>query len=767
MAAAAPNQSNFISGEFSPLVQGRVDSDRYKTAVDTCLNAFPLLQGPWCRRSGTMFVAETKTSSLKSRLIPFEFSITQAYVLEFGNAYIRFYANEGVVTSMGSPYEIVSPWATADLPALRFVQSADVLYVCHPNYVPRKISRTANTSWTITSVSFLDGPYLPLNATTTTLTPGSFAVGTGVTLTASSIVGINGGTGFQTTDVGRLIRMEEGTTWGWAQITARSSATVVTITIFSTLTNNNAKVNWMLGLFSATTGYPAVVTFHEDRLFFAGSAGAPERFDGSRSSDYENFAPTNADGTIVASHSFGYNLNANDVNVIRWMSSDEKGLLMGTVGGEWAIRPSDLVEALSPTNISAKRSTAFGSANIAPVRAGKSSIFVQRAGKKVREMVYFFQIDGYQASDLTVLSEHITSTGLVEIALQKQPQPIIWGVRLDGALIGCTYERDLSDLKAGWHRHLIGGQSDAAGTPTLVESICVIPSSDGTRDELWMICNRWINGAVHRYVEYMTKIFETTDLQENAFFVDAGLTYDAPITISGITNANPAVITATSHGLSNGDKVLFKAILGTTNLNNGTYLVTNSATNTFRLTDLDGNVIDSTHYGVYVSGGFVRKMVSVISGLDYLDGETVSILGDGAVQPSQVVTAGSITLTIKAATIAIGYGYNSDGRQLRLEAGAQVGTALGKTRRIQRVGFLLYRSLGFKFGVNDWSSLDTIIFRKSSDAGSRAVPLFSGIKSEEIEADYDFDNMITWRQDQPLPCLVLGIFPQFVLQDRL
>lgn len=766
MGAAAPIQSNFGSGEFSPLLYGRVDSDRYKTALAKCLNYYPLLQGGLCRRSGTTFIVELKSSAAVCRLIPFEFSITQAYMIEVGNAYLRFCANYGQILSGGVPYEVVSPWATADLAALKFVQSADVLYVFHPNYVPRKISRTSSTSWTVTAVTFLDGPYLPLNATATTLTPSAFAVGAGVTITASATTGINGGTGFAATDVGRLIRIEEGTTWGWVQITAFTDTTHVTVTVQSSLINVNAKVNWEMGLYSATTGYPSNGAFHEDRLFTGGGAGAPERFDASRSSDYENLAPTNTDGTVTASHAFGYNLNANDVNVLRWMSSDEKALLMGTVGGEWAIRPSNLVEALSPTNISAKRSTAFGTANIAPVKAGKSSIYVQRAGKKVREMSYFFQIDGYQASDLSVLSEHITGTGLAEITLQKQPQPIVWARRIDGTLIGCTYERDLSDLKAGWHRHQIGGQSDAAGTAPIVESIAVIPSPDGTRDDLWMIVKRRINGGTKRYIEVLTKTFESTDLQENGVFVDASLTYDLPITVNSLTLANPGVITANTHGFSNGDEVIFRGCLGTTQLNNNTYLVTNATANTFRMTDLDGNVISTAAFTAYVGGGTVRKMVTTISGLDHLEGETINILADGAVQPAQAVATGAITLTIKAATVTIGLGYNSDMQQLRLEAGSQVGTALGKTRRIHRVGILVYRSLGLKIGMN-FDTMDTVTFRTSANPGSRAVPLYSGILDQNIDADYDFDNQLCIRQSDPLPSLILGIFPQLVTNDRL
>lgn len=837
MAKVSPLQDNFGSGEFSPLLYGRVTAERYKAALAKCLNYFPTIQGGLTRRPGTYFVAAVKDSTKSTRLIPFEFSTTQAYMLEFGNLYIRFYRNNGLITEAAKTitaataanpvvitsaahgfsngdevqidsvvgmtqlngrrftvagvtantfqlsgidgsaytayssggtasriYTLTSTYAAADLFGLKFTQSADTLYITHPTYPPRKLTRTSHTSWTITTVTFLDGPYLSTNTTTTTLTP-SAATGAGVTLTASAITGINGDTGFQTTDVGRLIRIKEGTVWGYATITARTSTTVVTVTVTNTFTNTSAKLLWRLGVYSDYTGYPACITFHEDRLCFGAPTVSPQRIDCSRSGDYENFAPTDTDGTITASHALSFSFNANDVNVIRWLGSGEKGMPAGTVGGEWVVRPSAQGEALSPTNISAKRATTFGSANIAPVHVGKAVLFVQRAGRKLRELTFAYDVDGFRAPDVTLLSEHITQTGVIQLAHQKEPQPMIWCARTDGVLAACTYERDSEDLRAGWHRHILGGTSDAAGSDAVVESVAVIPSADGTRDETWVIVKRYINGATVRYVEYLTKIFDDEDVQRDAFFVDCGLTYDNPLTITGITKANPAVATSAAHGLSNGDVVRFYDVAGFKNgtvsaVNGSSFTVAGVTANTFQLSG-----IDSSAYTAYISGGSARKLVSTVSGLLHLEGESVSVLADGAVQPNKTVTSGAITLSSNAAVVQVGYGYNSDGQLLRLEAGARDGTSLGKTRRTNRVGFLLNRSLGLKIGTG-FDNLTTLTFRTSSDGMSMAPALFSGIVSETLDADYDFENQVCWRQDQPLPSMILAVFPQLVTQDR-
>ena len=202
--------------------------------------------------------------------------------------------------------------------------------------------------------------------------------------------------------------------------------------------------------------------------------------------------------------------------------------------------------------------------------------------------------------------------------------------------------------------------------------------------------------------------------------------------------------------------------------------MSNKTADTFELQTEAGvniNSVGMSYYGYGyegVIGGFFRKYVTQITGLGHLDGESVSILADGAVLSDQNVSElsfGAITLPSRATTVHIGLGYNSDGQQLRLEAGSADGTALGKTRRIHRVAFLLHRSLGLSIGTS-FDDLDTLVFRTTSDVYSRAVPLYSGILSQEIEADYDFENQICFRQDQPLPSTILAIMPQMVTEDR-
>lgn len=763
MAKASPGQLSFSAGELSPLAAARVDSEQYGAGLKTCLNYVVTALGPATHRPGTYLAAPVKDSSKKTRVIRFEYSTTQAYIIEFGHLYCRFYrdnsqvtltaqnitgvtkANPAVVTYDGADtyingdrvviesvlgmtelnnreftvanvnagantfelsgvdsstygtwtsggtiaeiYEIATPYTEADLFALDFTQSADVLYITGTAFAPRKLSRTAHTSWTLSTITFIDGPYLLQNTTTTTLTPSAFAPGAGVTLTASAVTGINGDTGFQTTDVGRLVRIKQTGVWGYCLITGWTSTTVVTVTIINTLTSTAAKLDWRMGAWSDTTGYPGAVTFYEDRLVFGGAPNEPHRIDGSKTGAYENFSSTGTDGVVANDNAISFTLNASTVNRIYWLADDESGLLIGTSGGCWAMRASVQNEALTPTNVSAKRFTGFGSKYTRAVRSGRAVLYVQREGRVLREITYGSARNGYTASDVSVASGHITAGGISELAYQQYPHETAWAIRADGALLGMLHALPENSEQAvrGWHRHYLGG-SFGTGL-AVVESLAVIPSADGTYEQLWMIVKRTVNGATLRTVEYMTKFFESdVDAIEDAFFVDCGLTY------AGL----------------NADE---------------------------------------------------------ISGLWHLNGQTVCVLADGAAHPDKVVTNGKVILDRVAVKVQIGLYRPADGQTLRYEAGAKDGTAQGKTQRINGVAYRLDSTVGMKHGP-DFDNLDEIIFRTSNDTTGAAIALFTGDKYKSFEGKYSTESRICWRQHLPLPSTIVGIYPQITTQDR-
>lgn len=777
MPRATWTQTNFNGGEWSPLTYGRIDIAKYKNALALCQNYVTQLQGGLTRRPGTRYVAATKYSGASAaRLQRFEFSITQAYVLEFGISYIRFYTNDGLLLNGGMPYEVPTPYTSPELFDLSFAQSADTLYIAHPNHPPMKLQRFGATNWVLSTINFLDGPYLPINITSTTLTP-SGSTGA-VTVTASSTAGINNGNGFSYQDVGRPLRIKAGGVWLWGTITAVATTTSITWTVaaptgaqvptqatatanisagsvfsitvtnggsgygasppsvtisggggsgavaYATLTNGvvtsitmsvtgtgytsaptvtisppativpSTTTFWRLGVWSvgsASIGgqpnYPACVVFNQDRLIWAGSPAYPNRIDGSNVSDYENMAPSNIDGTIVDSNAISFSLNANTVNAIRWMVSDEWGLLVGTAGGEWVVAPSNLQQAITPTNINAKQTTSYGVAPVPAVRVGKSTLFVQRTQRKLREMTYQFVISTFQAPDISLISEHLTKTGFKQLGVQLAPQQIVWMVRNDGVLIGMTYDKDQE--VAGWHQHIIGGYSDAGQTQAaVVESVACIPSPDTTRDEVWLLVRRYVNGQTVRYVEVMTKFWEDGDDIRNGVFLDSSAAY----------NGSPT---------------------------------------------------------------------STISGLTWLAGQTVGVLGDGATHPDVTVSnAGTVALQRQVSIAQVGLKYTSAAKTMKIEAGGADGPAQGKYKRIHRAIFRFFQTVGHILTANaNGSPAIPEPFRDSSMPMDQAVGLFSGDQRYAWEGTWDLDGQISWQQTDPLPSNITMLAAQLETQD--
>ena len=229
-----------------------------------------------------------------------------------------------------------------------------------------------------------------------------------------------------------------------------------------------------------------------------------------------------------------------------------------------------------------------------------------------------------------------------------------------------------------------------------------------------------------RYIGYFLPRDWGSD-QADCFFVDLGITFDGgdAVTITGISKADPGVVTAEAHGFSDGDQVKIKDVVGMTDVNNKVFSVYGSATDTFSLRDKTDTVdFDTTGYDVYVSGGTVEQVDNTFYGLGHLEGETVSVLGDGAVHEDVVVSSAKVVLTDYFNKVHIGKGFTSKLMPMKLAVpGANI---RGKKKRIHQIVFSFDKTLGAKFGPT--SGVDTIPFRKTTDPLGSAPPLFTGEK---------------------------------------
>ena len=788
MARVSTILTNFRAGELSPKLSGRIDLQKYSEGCDTLENMLVFPSGGITRRPGTSFAGITKDSG-KVKLVNFEFSDEQAYVLEFGANYVRFFkdggilteatktisaitkANPAVVTATSHGYsdgdrvfisgvvgmtevnnreftvagkttntfqlsgvnssafttytsggtsgkivEVTTTYSVTEIFEINFAQSADVLFIAHKSHEPAKLTRTSATSFTLEDIDFTDGPYLDENLTTTTLY-ASAATGTGITVVASASF-------FESGHVGALFRFREiievnhdawaastsyaqnatvrngdnvykksnagshtssttapvhtkGTEtygdidWeflhsgtGFIKITGFTSATQVTADVKSTLpasvvSSSNPTTKWSEGAFSAVRGFPKALAFYEERLFFAGTTHQPQSIFGSVSADFENHTPGINDDDAV-----NITIASDQVNVIKHLLPG-RFLQILTTSAEFTLSGGTGTSPVTPTNVNVLRKTTFGTSQIRPLRAGNSTILVQKGTEKVKEITFDLDTDGLLGVDLTVLADHITRGGITDMIWQQEPELILWFVGADGALIGLTYDR--ANGTVGWHGHQLGDSG-------IVESITAIPS--GAEDQVYLSVKRTINSATVRHIVFLKSINFGSDITD-AFFVDSGLTYSG------------------------------------------------SATTT-------------------------------ITGLNHLEGETVQILADGSAHADKTVSGGSITLDRSATKVHIGLGFTSFIKTLRLEGGANDGTSQGKIKRIHGVTARFLDTVGAELGP-DVSNLDRIPFRDSSMAMDTAVPMFTGDKEISFPAGYDNEAQVVIQQSQPLPMTVLAI----------
>lgn len=785
---------SFVGGEWSPSLYGRVDLAKYITAVRTMLNFFPHPHGGASNRSGLQFIASTKNSAKKCRLIPFQFSTTQTYVLEFGDSYMRVIKDGGLVvktsaTAWGTGntyvagdwvsetgtiyyclightagtfatdlaagkwvaqtiYEIPTPYAEADLPLIKYEQSADTIYLWHPSYAERKLTRTGHTSWTLSSVTFAPSISAPTNLARSSGSASGYNYKvTSVkengeeSLPTSGVAGGRGDTFTWTVASGadhyNIYEDHNGIYYyigeaGDGSFQVPSSPEVDYETTPPKATNP----------FNGAGNYAGCGAFFEQRLVRGRTNNKPQTLFGSVIGSFENM---NVSSPVQADDAFEFTLNAKKVNEIRWIVA-MNDLMVGTSDSEWKISAGTNETTITPTAVATKVQSRYGSSHVQPQVIGNTILFIESSGRVVRDFIYSLEVDSFDGKDLTIMAQHIfEGKEIVDWAYQQHPDSIIWCVLDDGTLAGLTYMREHEIW--GWHRHETDGE---------IESVACISTDYGT-DEVYFVVKRTINGSQVRYIErlsqrlYSEALHKTTNDVQDAFFVDCGLTLDTPKAITGATSADPVVITAIAHGFSDGDEVDISDVVGMTELNGRRFTVANKTTDTFELEGIDGS-----EYADYISSGYVRKAVSTVSGLSHLEGEEVSVLANGSVITGLTVSSGAITLPNKASRVHVGLPYTCDLETMEIEYQTKAGTVQGDFRDTESVVLRLKDTREIWIG-GDADHLLEVPFRSDEYYG-QPTELFTGDKPDVlIDNGGSGTNRVFIRVQNPLPATILAI----------
>lgn len=547
--------NQFNGGEISSRGQSRTDLNAYNKSLDICENFLPTAEGQLSKRPGSRYLGSVSDATERHFFARFKFSEDDAYALEFSDQLMRVWKLDGTLAldASGNVYELSTPYAIADFydadGAIRFDfdQSADTIYIVHEDYAPRTLLRNGDADWTLTTITFIDGPYEAENATAVTMTP-SGTTGA-ITVTASSAT-------FVANDVGRFIRIGHTNQWGYGIITGFTSSTQVSVTVQSTLYGTTAVTSWRLGLYSTDNGYPSCVGFVQDRLVFAGLAAREyaNRFDMSATGQYLNFAPNelpdSGSGAWVVTDATAISRSlTGKINNIRWIEDDRQGMILGTSGGVWLVSPSNRNESITPSNINAVRASGIGtSALTRSVRADDSIVHVQRFRKRLRFVTYSFESDNMLNTDMSRLAEHIgTESKFIKIDYADSPYPMVWALRADGVLCSIIFAPEENIV--GWSRHPM--------PDTVVEDFVILPSTTDDFDQVWWIARRTINGSTARYVERMDDLWEEGELKSDANFVDSAIETAGPITtVTGLSHLEGETVSIQADGNNHPQEVV-------------------------------------------------------------------------------------------------------------------------------------------------------------------------------------------------------------------
>ena len=548
MTLAKVYQPSFTGGELAPSLYARIDLAKYRTGAKQIYNFVVQPHGGVRRRGGMEFVGEVKDSAQATRIVPFEASTDDTYILEFGHLYMRVYRNGILVMTGPVAYEMTTPYVSTELRRLVFEQANDILTVTHPGYEPREIARYDHDDWQITTLNFAPTFASPGTITVTpqtnyTQAPDFTQSGDSgympethiYTVTAVDDTGQESAPATESSTLNDLRYQANLNVVTWPAVTDAAFYNVyrkkdgiwgLVGTTPSTLLSFTDK-NYVPDVsqtppsskdpFTGTGRFPRASAFYQQRRIMGGTIRRPQTTWATQSAAINNMSKSSP---ARDSDALEFTIAAKMLQKIRYYLGLQD-LIIFTENGEWRVKGGQ-DGVMTPSSIDPKPQSFFGIGDVPPLIVGDAVLFVRKDGKQVRDLGYKYETDSYTGSDLSVLSAHLFKNRTVlDWSYAQYPDSVIWCVMSDGLLCSLTYMREHEVW--GWSQHATDG---------VVENVAVV-REDGL-DALYLVVRRLIGGVWRRYIERIRA--GRADSRVAAFYVDCGLSYVGGPEIQTITN---------------------------------------------------------------------------------------------------------------------------------------------------------------------------------------------------------------------------------------
>lgn len=764
MPKAAPQQVSFDAGELSPLMGARVDIQKYPNGCKVMENFIATVQGPAVRRGGKRFVARLKDSGRQAWLLPFIVSDGIAYMLEFGDHYIRFYVNRGQLVSGGTPVEIATPYSLADLTtedgtfAIRATQSADVMYLFHGSYPTQKLERTTATTFSMQPVTFVSGPFQTINANESITVKASAQTGV-VNLTASAAL-------FSVADVGTLFYVQQGDDNPVQPWAVHSLAQVGTL---RRVGDRTYICTWVGPTAPQVTGTETPV--HTRGV----------RYDGELA-DY----PSDTYGTIGVQWQY---LHSGYATVLITSVADSQHAT-GTVTTNDPTDPCMIPQSVVDLGTYKWARSLFNAADGYPQMGTfwRNRLWMMRdrwlAGSVSADFENFASKDADQQTDDSAIVQQLNARQLNKLAWMVEADSLLIGMTGDEWVVGpANASQPVSATNLNAARRTSYGSKRLQPVQVGGTILFVQKSGRKLRDFKYdFSSDNYSSTDVTKIADHVTRgragtnngIMSICYQQEPHSVIWAaradgqliGCTYDEEAGRSDVYGWH-------RHPDANGFVECVASMPAPDGAADDLWVIVRRQINgqTVRYVEYLNPSLqddDAQSSAFYVDAGITYSGVptTAVTGLAHLEGQTVTVLTDGAVHPSRVVSSGSIALDWPASVVHIGVPTKCRIQTMQLNAGAANGTAQGKTKRVSNVVTRFSRSLGGEVGpsFND-DDLEPLNFRKPSNAMDQGVPLFDGDMESNWRGGYEGQSWVCYQNDQPLPVTLLGFFPIVDTQD--
>jgi hypothetical protein len=728
-------QTNFTAGELSDRLGGRVDLAAYGNGLAEMLNFIPTVEGPALKRSGTIDVARARDDA--GRLIAFEFNVTQAYIIEAGDTKFRFYTNDArIETSPGVAYELTTPWAAAELALLDWAQSNDVMYLVSGTRQQQKLTRTSAVTFGIAAFETKNGPFKDTNTDETITVSASAATGS-VTLTASSAI-------FQAGHVGGLFSMEAG---AFSDIPAWEPGITVSV---------------------------AEKRRYEGRVYQATSVASSGRTGTA--------PPLHAEGAQYDGMVTGQDINSEAAGGVLWTYLYDRfaqlkitGFTSGTQVTATVQRR--LADVLVSGNTFRWAHGAFSDAEGWPQAIG---FWNERQVLAKGASLYLSVVGDYENHAARNRFGELTADQALRFTL-ADPNPIRW-IAGDRELIVGTAKAEYA-IGATNRNEAVAAGNVASRRQSQHGSIKARPVFAGSRTIFIQRGGRKLREAGYdfnedRYVAaditLRARHISRSGIRELAYQAEpesllwavrgdgvlGAFTYDQQQEVRGWSR----------HTLGVGGKALsIAAIPDPAGERDDLWILTTrtlGGVEQRRVERLrrfweDGDTLADAFFADCAARFTSGSPVTTVNGLDWLAGETVVVLADGATHPDVVVSgAGTATLQRAASNVVIGLPYTARLKGLRLEARTRASTSQGQLKRILKMAIRLIDALGLRVGSSGSTYLDDINVRSSATPMDSATPPQSGDLSVTMPTGWDTDGQWIIESWQPLPAMVVCTMPE-------